>query len=69
MRGRGIDMNTNYDTYFAEDGTYGNAKGLLVLDTELWTEDDWHKIDTASDNERATVALSIANEKKQRGKQ
>ena len=55
-------MNTKYHTYFATDGSYGVAKGMIVLDTVLWTDEDWQRIDEASDDERPTVAWSIANE-------
>jgi len=47
-------------SYFAEDGSYGNAVGLMVLDTTKWTALDWEIIDSVSDNERPTVARLIA---------
>jgi hypothetical protein len=46
--------------YFAEDGNYGNAVGLLVLDTTVWSDLDWEIIDSVSHNERTTVARLIA---------
>ena len=47
-------------TYFATDGNYGTAHGLIVLNTEQFTEADWQAIEEASDNERATTAQAIA---------
>jgi D-ribose pyranose/furanose isomerase RbsD len=48
--------------YFATDGSWGHAEGMIVLDTVLWTDKDWQRIDEALDDERVTVAWSIANE-------
>jgi hypothetical protein len=47
-------------SYFAEDGSYGNAVGLMVLDTTKWTALDWEIIDSVSDNERTRVSRLIA---------
>lgn len=47
-------------TYFAEDGSYGDAERLVVMDTSDWTDEDWEKIEEASDWERPTVAQDIA---------
>jgi hypothetical protein len=46
--------------YFAEDGNFGSAEGIAILDTTYWTEDDWMEIEGASDYERVGVARSIA---------
>jgi hypothetical protein len=43
-------------SYFAEDGSYGDASGLLVLETTHWSELDWQLIDMARDEARPTVA-------------
>jgi hypothetical protein len=51
--------------YFAEDGSFGTAKGIQILDTGKWSEEDWERIDNASDGERAQVARTIANEKRE----
>jgi hypothetical protein len=48
-------------TYFSTDGNYGTAQGLLVINTERFTEADWQAIEEASDNERATTAQAIAD--------
>lgn len=47
--------------YFAKDGTYGNAAGLVIVSTAGFTEADWEEIDQASDDERAAVAERIAD--------
>jgi hypothetical protein len=51
--------------YFAADGNFGEIHGLVVCDTESWTEEDWQQVENASDNERASVALAISNSKEQ----
>lgn len=45
--------------YFATDGTYGDAKDLIVLDVSNFTGDDWDDIDGANDNDRRKVAMKI----------
>ena len=47
-------------TYFAEDGSFGDARGLVVLDTSNLTEEDWLTIEEASDSERAQVAATLS---------
>lgn len=42
--------------YFAADGSYGDAVGLVVMETTMWTADDWDIIDQASDLHRVHVA-------------
>ena len=49
----------NSTTYFALDGNYGEAQGMVVIDTTKWSEDDWTQIDEASDSERAQIALDL----------
>jgi len=50
-------------TYFATDGSFGNADGLEIVDTDDWDEDDWEMIENASDSERPALARHIANVK------
>lgn len=45
--------------YFAKDGNYGDALGLVVVDTSEWTEQDWVLIDEAMDDERPEIAEQI----------
>lgn len=47
-------------TYFAQDGNYGSADGMTVMETTLWSELDWQMVDEASDEHRVTVARLIA---------
>jgi hypothetical protein len=47
-------------SYFAPDGNYGDAEGLLLLDTTDWSEDDWLAIEEAGDFNRTQVAQDIA---------
>lgn len=47
-------------SYFGSDGNYGDAVGIVVVDTSTWTEDDWDAIESAPDYRRAVTALSIA---------
>ena len=46
--------------YFAADGSYGCTNGLSVMDTSHWTDQDWQRIDEASDGDRVDVAREIA---------
>jgi hypothetical protein len=48
------------NTYFAEDGAYGNATGLVIIDTENWTTEDWDLMDDTQDWDRPRVARDIA---------
>jgi hypothetical protein len=46
--------------YFAADGNFGGADGLLTVDTENWTEEDWYEItEEATDSDRLEVAEKI----------
>lgn len=48
-------------TYFAKDGSYGDASGLVIVDTSDWDERDWDAIDRASDDYRCTVARRMSD--------
>lgn len=47
--------------YFSQDGNYGDADSLTVVDTSRWTSDDWDAIDEAPDYDRVRVARLIAD--------
>jgi hypothetical protein len=47
-------------TYFAADGSYGDAAGLEVIDTSHWDENDWDTISFARDDERLEIARQLA---------
>lgn len=46
--------------YFADDGTYGDTGGLLIIDTSKWTDSDWKQIDYADDYDRQQVAVELS---------
>ena len=50
--------------YFAEDGTYGEADKLVVIETSDWSEEDWEEIDDTPDWDRPRVAKIINNKYK-----
>jgi hypothetical protein len=45
-------------TYFAADGNYGDATGMVVIDTTGWTDEDFAELDGASDSDRSREALA-----------
>lgn len=45
--------------YFAIDGNYGDAGGMMVLETTYWREIDWEILESASDSQRVNVARLI----------
>lgn len=46
-------------TYFAEDGNYGSAEGITVMETTHWDETDWAIIEATSDWHRPAVARAL----------
>ena len=48
-------------SYFAMDGNYGDADGIVLVETSTFSESEWTEIENASDNERATLAMEIAD--------
>lgn len=47
-------------TYFAADGSFGDAAGLVVIDTSDWDQDDWDHIDFAPESERLSIARELS---------
>jgi hypothetical protein len=45
------------NTYFATDGSYGDASGLVIVDTSKWTHEQWQMIEETSDSFRAIRAI------------
>lgn len=45
--------------YFAVDGNYGDAQGLVVMETTHWDETDWDIIESTSDENRPAVAQAL----------
>lgn len=46
--------------YFAEDGNYGKATGIVIVDTARWSDEDWDKLESVSDWQKPYVAREIA---------
>ena len=47
--------------YFAADGPYGDAAGMIVIDTASWDTDDWDVIENVTDSDRLRVARELAD--------
>jgi hypothetical protein len=45
--------------YFATDGNYGDAEDILVIDSDLFTNEDWINISEELDSYRIDLAKSI----------
>lgn len=50
-------------TYFAADGSYGDAAGLIVVDTTGWDVDDWDHIELAPESDRLHIAREMSDSK------
>jgi hypothetical protein len=48
--------------YFAEDGNYGSAEGLIVVDSSTFTEEEWEEIDSLPDNDRILFVQEVIND-------
>jgi hypothetical protein len=46
-------------TYFAEDGNYGDAANMRIIDTSKFTKEEWEQLDKANDNLRSRLAFVI----------
>jgi len=51
------------DYYFAQDGNWGSAEEILLVDTTNWTEEDWELIEDATDSERGQIAQRLSEER------
>lgn len=49
-------------TYFAKDGSYGDAAGMVIIDTRAWNNEQWQAVEEAYDYSRAALAASIGLE-------
>jgi hypothetical protein len=45
--------------YFAIDGNYGDADGIVLVDTSLFTDEDWTNISEELDYARTDLAKNI----------
>lgn len=48
------------NTYFANDGSFGSATGMVVIDTRAWSDEDWTEVENATDDVRVRVAVEVA---------
>lgn len=48
-------------TYFAADGSWGDASGLTIIDTTAWTDEDYEKLDGASDENLPDAAIAVSD--------
>lgn len=46
--------------YYAQDGNYGSADGIVIVPTYNFTPEECEQIEDANDNERADLAREIA---------
>lgn len=47
-------------SYFAKDGNYGDADGIIVVDTTEWSESDFEMVERASDENRPLAARTVS---------
>jgi hypothetical protein len=55
-------------TYFAQDGNYGSAELLAIVNTEKWTEADFQEIEGGHDWDAPEKAIEIADRYDKEGK-
>ena len=48
-------------SYFASDGSWGDAAGLTIIDTTAWTEDDHEKLNGVSDENLPDAAIAVSD--------
>lgn len=46
--------------FFAEDGSFGHAEGIVIIETDQWEEEDWDIVADVNDSRRAKVAKAMA---------
>lgn len=45
--------------YFTDDGTFGDAREILILDTSNFTPQEWWWIEETSDSDRLRMATTV----------
>ena len=45
--------------YFAEDGSWGNAEGILIIDIDKWTNDMVDYVEEATDFYRHEIVKAL----------
>ena len=53
------ELTSGDGTYFAKDGNYGYAGGLVIVDTDKWTDEEWAIVEENSDEDRPAVATQL----------
>lgn len=48
-------------TYFATDGSWGDAVGLTIIDTTAWTDADYEKLDGVSAENLPDAAVAVSD--------
>jgi len=48
--------------YFAADGNYGSADGIILVNTRAFTKGQWQLIEESSDSERVSVVEEVLEE-------
>ena len=52
----------NLSSYFAVDGNYGSADGIVLCQTQFWTEEDWAEVENCTDSERGNKAVEVSRQ-------
>ena len=55
-------------TYFAQDGNYGSAELLAIVNTQNWTEKDFQEIEEGHDWDSPEKAIEVAERHDKEGK-
>lgn len=50
--------------FVAEDGSFGDAYGMVLVQTHDWDESDWDELSNTTDNDRVAIAIEITNRKR-----
>lgn len=47
--------------YFSPDGNFGDANGLVIVQTMAWNHNDWEELENVHESERSEKALEISS--------
>lgn len=57
-------MQNRYNRYyFAANGSYGDSRGLVLIDVANFTDEDWQDIEICPDSTRLPLATTIARQR------
>lgn len=48
------------ELYFAEDGNWGNAENILIVDIDEWTQETLDYVEDSSDFYRHSIVLALS---------